>query len=57
MERPFTSKEPDPYQLMVESFGDSVMKDRPVAISLEESIANMKVLDWIREAARESERA
>jgi xylose dehydrogenase (NAD/NADP) len=57
MERPFTSKEPDPYQLMVESFGESVIRDRPVAISLEESIANMKVLDWIREAARESERA
>jgi hypothetical protein len=36
--------------LMVESFGDSVMKDRPVEITLAESIANMKVLDRIREA-------
>ena len=52
MERPFTSKDPDPYQLMVESFGESVMRDRPVAIPLSESIANMKVLDRIREAAK-----
>lgn len=57
LERPFTSKDPDPYQLMVESFGESVMRDRPVEIALEESIANMEVLDWIRVAARESERA
>jgi predicted dehydrogenase len=41
----------DPYQLMVESFGDSVIDDRPVAIPLSESIANMRVLDRIREAA------
>jgi xylose dehydrogenase (NAD/NADP) len=52
VERPFTSKDPDPYRLMVESFGESVMRDRPVAISLEESIANMRVLDRIREAAK-----
>jgi xylose dehydrogenase (NAD/NADP) len=52
MERPFTAKDPDPYRLMVESFGESVLLDRPVAISLEESIANMKVLDRIREAAK-----
>jgi predicted dehydrogenase len=52
MERPFTSKDPDPYQLMVESFGESVMHDRPVAITLDESIANMRVLDRVREAAR-----
>jgi D-xylose 1-dehydrogenase (NADP+, D-xylono-1,5-lactone-forming) len=51
-DQPFTSMDPDPYQLMVESFGESVMRDRPVAIPLEESIANMKVLDRIREAAR-----
>ena len=42
----------DPYQLMVESFGDSVIHDRPVAIPLSESIANMAVLDRISEAAR-----
>ena len=41
----------DPYQLMVESFADSVLHDEPVAISPDESIANMKVLDRIREAA------
>jgi D-xylose 1-dehydrogenase (NADP+, D-xylono-1,5-lactone-forming) len=50
MDRPFTAKDPDPYRLMVESFGESVLKDRPVEITLEESIANMKVLDRIREA-------
>jgi len=50
LDQPFTSMDPDPYQLMVESFGDSVMKDRPVEITLGESIANMKVLDRIREA-------
>jgi len=50
----FTSrKDPDdPYQLMVESFGDSVIHDRPVAIPLSESIANMRVLDRIAEASR-----
>ena len=37
---------------MVESFGDSVIDGRPVAIPLSESIANMRVLDRIREAAR-----
>jgi len=54
LDRPFSSwRDPDdPYQLMVESFGDSVLHDRPVAIPLGESIANMRVLDRIREAAR-----
>ncbi len=42
----------DPYQLMVESFGDSVMGDGKVAIPPEDSVANMRVLDRIREAAR-----
>jgi predicted dehydrogenase len=41
----------DPYQLMVESFGDSVMGDRQVAIPPDDSVANMRVLDRIREAA------
>jgi xylose dehydrogenase (NAD/NADP) len=40
----------DPYQLMVESFGDSVLRDQPVHIPLSESIANMQVLDRIRAA-------
>jgi len=53
LERPFSAwRDPeDPYQLMVESFGDSVLDQKPVAIPLSESIANMKTLDRIREAA------
>jgi D-xylose 1-dehydrogenase (NADP+, D-xylono-1,5-lactone-forming) len=55
LELPFTSREEaDHYQLMVESFADSVLHDRPVAISLSESIANMRVLDRIREVAASS---
>jgi len=55
LDLPFTSREEaDSYQLMVESFAESVMQDRPVAIPLSESIANMKVLDAIREAATRS---
>ena len=52
--RPFSAyRDPhDPYQLMVESFADSVLHDRPVAIPLTESIANMRVLDRIQQAAR-----
>jgi xylose dehydrogenase (NAD/NADP) len=51
--RPFNwPDEVDQYQLMVESFGDSVLQDRPVEIPLSESIANMRVLDRIKEAAR-----
>ncbi len=55
-ERPFSAwRDPeDPYQLMVESFADSVMRDEPAAIPLGESIANMKVLDRIKEAASPS---
>jgi D-xylose 1-dehydrogenase (NADP+, D-xylono-1,5-lactone-forming) len=51
--RPFSAyKDPhDPYQLMVESFGRSVIEDRPVELPLSESIGNMRVLDRIREAA------
>jgi xylose dehydrogenase (NAD/NADP) len=55
LEQPFTSRdEADSYRLMVESFGDSVLHDRPVAIPLSESIANMNVLDRIRESAASS---
>ncbi len=51
--RPFGSPhEPhNPYQLMVESFGESVLRGAPVAIPPQESVANMRVLDRIREAA------
>jgi D-xylose 1-dehydrogenase (NADP+, D-xylono-1,5-lactone-forming) len=53
LDMPFSSRdEVDQFQLMVESFGDSVIDDRPVAIPLSESIANMRVLDRIREAAQ-----
>jgi len=54
--RPFSSyRDPhDPYQLMVESFAESVLHDRPVEIPPAESIANMRVLDQIRAAARSS---
>jgi D-xylose 1-dehydrogenase (NADP+, D-xylono-1,5-lactone-forming) len=52
LENPFTyTQEVDQYQLMVESFADSVLQGRPVAIPPTESIANMRVLDRIREAA------
>ncbi len=52
LDKPFTTAVThDPYQLMVESFADSVLHNRPVEIPLSESIANMKVLDRIREAA------
>jgi predicted dehydrogenase len=51
LETPFSYMlDADPYRLMVESFADSILKDVPVAISPSESIANMKVLDRIREA-------
>lgn len=51
--RPFNSEdEPDQYQLMVESFADSILDGRPVEIPLSDSIANMRVLDRIRDAAR-----
>jgi xylose dehydrogenase (NAD/NADP) len=53
LELPFTyMEEADPYQLMVESFGDSILENRPVAIAPSESIANMKVLDRIRAATK-----
>jgi xylose dehydrogenase (NAD/NADP) len=53
LERPFNPREePNSYQLMVESFGASILEGKPVAIPLSESIANMKVLDSIKEAAK-----
>ena len=53
LERPFTPLD-DPiaqYRLMVESFADSILRGRPVAIPPSESVANMRVLDRIRAAA------
>jgi D-xylose 1-dehydrogenase (NADP+, D-xylono-1,5-lactone-forming) len=51
LERPFSSMEPNPYQLMVESFAQSVLGGYPVALPVSDSVANMKVLDRIRDAA------
>ena len=51
-DQPFSAwRDPDdPYRLMVESFADSVLRDEPVAIPPDDSIANLKVLDRIRDA-------
>ncbi|HET7339605.1 MAG TPA: Gfo/Idh/MocA family oxidoreductase [Candidatus Dormibacteraeota bacterium] len=52
LDRPFNPLD-DPiqqYRLMVESFADSVLNHHPVAIPPSESIANMRVIDRIREA-------
>ncbi len=50
LERPFTWRDADnPYVLMVESFARSVIEDQPLAIPTSESVANMRVLDRIRE--------
>jgi D-xylose 1-dehydrogenase (NADP+, D-xylono-1,5-lactone-forming) len=51
LERPFSNMEPNPYQLMVESFAASVLGGHPVALPVSDSVANMRVLDRIREAA------
>jgi predicted dehydrogenase len=55
LNRPFSSREEvDEYQVMVESFAESILLDRPAAIPPSESIANMKVLDRIKEATARS---
>jgi predicted dehydrogenase len=55
LDRPFSSQEEvDEYQVMVESFAESILSGKPAAIPLSESIANMKVLDRIKEAAAKS---
>lgn len=51
LEAPFSSMEPNPYQLMVESFAQSVLGGYPVALPVSDSVANMRVLDRIAEAA------
>ena len=52
--RPFSSwRDPhDPYHLMVESFASSIIDSRPAHIPLSESVANMRVLDRVRDAIR-----
>jgi predicted dehydrogenase len=56
LEQPFSAwRDPDdPYQLMVESFGDSIIDNRTVAIPTSDSVANMRVLDEIRAVAEAS---
>jgi predicted dehydrogenase len=51
LERPFSQMDPDPYQLMVESFARSALGGYPVELAVSDSVANMRVLDRIREAA------
>jgi len=42
----------DEYQLMVEQFADSVLGDKPLPFTPEESVRNMRVLDVLAEAAQ-----
>jgi predicted dehydrogenase len=51
LERPFSRTEPNPYRLMVESFARSALGGYPVELPVADSVANMRVLDRIREAA------
>ena len=53
MEAPFTAwRDPhDPYQLMVEAFSAAVRDGAPAPLPIESSIANMALLDRIRDAA------
>jgi predicted dehydrogenase len=56
LDQPFSAwRDPDdPYQLMVESFGDSIIDNRTVAIPTSDSVANIRVLDEIRAVAEAS---
>ncbi|MEP6751955.1 MAG: Gfo/Idh/MocA family oxidoreductase [Candidatus Dormiibacterota bacterium] len=51
LERPFSTMQPNPYQLMVESFAASVLGGYPVELPVSDSVANMRVLDKIAAAA------
>jgi D-xylose 1-dehydrogenase (NADP+, D-xylono-1,5-lactone-forming) len=53
LERPFTSwRDPDdPYQLMVEAFAAAARAGGPPPLALESSIATLRLLDRIRDAA------
>jgi predicted dehydrogenase len=52
LELPFTAwKDPDdPYQLMVEAFAEAALSGSGAPLSLEDSIANLRVVDAIRDA-------
>ncbi|HZB98195.1 MAG TPA: Gfo/Idh/MocA family oxidoreductase [Candidatus Sulfotelmatobacter sp.] len=54
LEKPFTShRDPhDPYRLMVEAFADAVAQGGHAPIPLGDSIANLRLLDSLRVAAR-----
>lgn len=54
IERPFTRwHEPDdPYQVMVEEFCDAALNGRPAPLPISDSVANMRVIDRVRAAAR-----
>ena len=49
---------PEVYQnhLMIEHFADAVLNDRPLAYTLQESLANMQVIDALKESARAGKR-
>jgi predicted dehydrogenase len=53
LEEPFTGRRnpDDPYRLMVEAFSEAVRAGAPAPLPLEGSIANMRLLDRIRDAA------
>ncbi len=50
LERPFTGAEAgvDPYRLMVEEFSEAALNGLPAPLPLEDSIANLRVLDGVR---------
>ncbi|MCW5850359.1 MAG: Gfo/Idh/MocA family oxidoreductase [Anaerolineae bacterium] len=43
----------DQYQIMVEEFADAVLASRPVPLPPSDAVANMRVIDAVRESARE----
>ncbi len=53
IEQPFTAwRDPDdPYQLMVEAFAAAAIEGRPAPVPIEESIANLRLIDRVRVAA------
>lgn len=54
LDRPFTFAEPgiDPYRLMVEAFSAAVLNGLPAPLPLEDSIANLRVIDGVRWSLR-----
>jgi predicted dehydrogenase len=59
LEQPFTAwRDPwDPYQLMVEAFSEAVLRgDRVAPFPVQDSIANLRVMDGLRRAMRRNPR-